>query len=232
MRALETRPDLVTEAYQAMKGAIMAGDLAPGTYLAQEDLASRLGVSRQPVSHALMLLRHDGLVVERGRKGQMVAPIDPNDILSMYQARGALDALAARLTAERAAERADEFAGIFEPLLAEGQVAMASGNIDQLLAADVAFHRTIYQMSGNSRIEIMTEAAWHHVQRSMRIVLVDSERRRFAWEEHGQIVDAILSGDEERASEAAVNHAEAAGEATYRRLMTTRQETPAEISRA
>ena len=199
MRALETRPDLVTEAYQAMKGAIMAGDLAPGTYLAQEDLASRLGVSRQPVSHALMLLRHDGLVVERGRKGQMVAPIDPNDILLMYQARGALDALAARLTAER---------------------------------ADVAFHQTIYRLSGNSRIEIMTEAAWHHVQRSMRIVLVDSERRRFAWEEHGQIVDAILSGDEERAADVAVNHAEAAGEATYRRLMAKRQETPAEISGA
>ena len=187
-------------------------------YLAQEDLAAQLGVSRQPVSHALMLLRHDGLVVERGRKGQMVAPIDPENLLSLYQARGALDALAARLTASRDKPMRESFRAKFEAVLAEGDQAMADQDIDRLIVADVDFHQSIYAFSGNPKIAIMAEAAWHHVLRAMRTVLADADRRQRARAEHHEIVAAILAGDSVTAAERATYHAEAAGEATFQRL--------------
>ena len=54
-------------------------------------------MSRQPVSHALHLLKSQGLVRESGRKGFEVAPVDPTRLRQLYEVRGALDGLAARL---------------------------------------------------------------------------------------------------------------------------------------
>ena len=58
------RADLVEQVYQRIKDAILQGALEPLAPLRQEELAEMLGVSRQPVSHALMLLEHDGLLVD------------------------------------------------------------------------------------------------------------------------------------------------------------------------
>ena len=56
--------------------------------LARPDFAERLNVSRQPVSHALRLLKRQGLVVEHGRRGLSVAPIDPAEPLGTLQGLG------------------------------------------------------------------------------------------------------------------------------------------------
>ncbi|MEM6901997.1 MAG: GntR family transcriptional regulator [Pseudomonadota bacterium] len=228
MRQLPSRSDLIHEAYEAVKSAIMSGDLLPGTYLAQEDLAAKLGVSRQPVSHALMLLRHDGLVVERGRKGQMVAPLDPHQLLSLYQARGALDQLAARLTAERLSRlpggAASGSGTDLTMMLADGAGAMASDDIGRLVDADIAFHRLIYDLSGNPQISVMADAAWPHMVRAMRTVLADPGRRQKVWDDHRGIVEAILDGDGEGAGQRAARHAEEAGEATYAGLIEMSKE--------
>ena len=71
MIPINSKPALIDQVYAQIKQAIITGDLLPLAPLAQEALAAQLGVSRQPVSHALMLLEKDGLVVEKGRKGRM-----------------------------------------------------------------------------------------------------------------------------------------------------------------
>ena len=101
MYELAAKPDLVMQTHDVLRKAIMSGELAPCAPVAQEELALQLGVSRQPISHALILLKHEGLVVDRGRKGQMVAPIDPDKLRTIYQVRGGLDRLAARLSASQ-----------------------------------------------------------------------------------------------------------------------------------
>ena len=99
MFPIDTKPALTDQVYEQIKQAIVTGDLPASAPLAQEALAARLGVSRQPVSHALALLEKDGLVVEKGRKGRMVAPLDNEKLLGLYQVRGVLDGLAASLCA-------------------------------------------------------------------------------------------------------------------------------------
>src|ERR1044072_4132249 len=75
--------------------------LPPGKRLTQEEIALRLGVSRQPVSHALQILRRRGLVEERGKRGLVVAPLDAKKLRGLYQVRAALEELAASLAAPR-----------------------------------------------------------------------------------------------------------------------------------
>jgi DNA-binding GntR family transcriptional regulator len=211
MLRLETKPDLVALAHEAIRGAIISGDLPPCSPLVQEELAETLGVSRQPVSHALALLKREGLLVDRGRKGQMVAPIDPDKLHGLYQVRGALDRLAARLAAER------QESGLLG-LLEQGTALAKKNDLSAMVDADIAFHKALHELSGNPEIAAMANGLWPHMARSMRVVLEVHETRPAFWAEHKAIAEAVAKGEVKRAGELAANHAENAGETTYRRL--------------
>src|SRR5260370_17628304 len=101
MIALDPTPNLIDQVYALILEAITDRTLPPGHRIRQSELAEKLGVSRQPVSHALHLLHRQGLVAESGRKGFEVTQLDPLRIRQLYEVRGAIDALAARLAAQR-----------------------------------------------------------------------------------------------------------------------------------
>jgi DNA-binding GntR family transcriptional regulator len=98
---LTTTPDLVDRVYRSLLDAISDGSLAPGQRITQEDVAEQLAVSRQPVLQALRLLKKDGFIQDAPGRGVQVAPLDVRWMSKVYEVRGALDALAARLAAER-----------------------------------------------------------------------------------------------------------------------------------
>ena len=131
---IEFSPDLTEQVYQRLSDAICNGDLVPGARLTQEELAASLDVSRQPVLQALRLLRKDGFVIDAGRRGMMVAPLDPRAIAQIYQVRAVLDGLAAR-------EAALARAAIDAAVLAEGRAAVAARKVtDTLKLADDQNH--------------------------------------------------------------------------------------------
>ena len=103
MKPLAPAASLVSQAYDAILDEICDGGLPAGTHLVQEALADLLGVSRQPIQQALLLLRNDGVVQDAGRRGLLVPALDLEMMQHRYRIRAALDALAARLTAERCA---------------------------------------------------------------------------------------------------------------------------------
>ena len=89
LQGIESAPDLTEQVYQRLLDAICSGELAPGTRLTQEELAASLSVSRQPVLQALRLLKRDGVVIDAGRRGLIVAPSTPGLIGQMLRgARG------------------------------------------------------------------------------------------------------------------------------------------------
>ena len=216
MLKIEPKPDLVAQTRAAIRGAIIAGELPPCSPLAQEDLAAKFGVSRQPISHALVMLKQEGLVVDRGRKGQMVAPIDPGKLLALYQVRGALDRLAARLAATNAHKSSS---GLLE-IVDRGTDALNKRSVEALVSADIAFHSALYELSGNNEITTTAENFWPHIARSMRVVLEDKDQWPRIWDEHRAIAQAIEDGNIEKAGDLATGHAENSGEATYQRLLS------------
>ena len=85
MKPIATQPVLIDQVYERLVESIADGSLLPGSRIRQEELAERLGVSRQPVSHALQLLKHQGLLIESGKRGLTVAPLDAGRIVDLYQ---------------------------------------------------------------------------------------------------------------------------------------------------
>ena len=62
MKVIATQPKLVEQVHEAIVSDISAGKLKPGERIIQEQIAQVLGVSRQPVQQALLLLRNQGLL--------------------------------------------------------------------------------------------------------------------------------------------------------------------------
>lgn len=213
---LETAPNLVDRAYRSLLDAISDGSLAPGERITQEDIAQRLAVSRQPVLQAIRLLKKDGFVTDAPGRGVLVAPLDAQWTLKVYQVRGALDALAARLAA---AQRFQLDARLVE----QGRKAARGRNVGAMIDADMAFHNAIYAASQNPLIEQSAQQHWRHLRRMMGAVLQQSRRRQAVWDEHEAVAGAIAAGDGDKAARLIEQHSQRAGEDLAARLTETLQ---------
>ena len=99
MKALVLTPNLVEQVRDAILGEIASGQLAPGERIIQEQIAKTLGVSRQPVQQALLLLRNQGVLCDAPGRGLVVAPLEPDQVRHMYAMRAVIEGLACRLAA-------------------------------------------------------------------------------------------------------------------------------------
>ena len=217
MTPLDPLPNLIDQVYERILAGITDHTLPPGYRIRQNELAEKLGVSRQPVSHALHLLHRQGLVAESGRKGFEVTRLDPHRIRQLYEVRGAIDALAARLAAEHVKADAAGRAQL-EAALRAGRAIDGATPLAALIALDVDFHRAIYRLADNPAIEEMIAPQWPHMRRSMATVLDELDYRASAWAEHETIAADILAGDANAAERSARAHAQTAGRMTEERL--------------
>ena len=221
LNSIADDPLYIDQVYGRLLESISLGELKPGERVRQSALADRLGVSRQPISHALQLLKHQGLVRDAGRQGVEVAPIDADRVLHLYEARVPLEACAASLAATRVRE------GVADPrdvaalstALADGRRQAREGAPLAVLArADSVFHAALYRLSGNPVIEQMMSGQWPHLMRSMLAVLDDRPTRTRAWEEHAQITAFVLAGDARAAAGIVTRHLQRAGRDLHAQL--------------
>jgi DNA-binding GntR family transcriptional regulator len=202
---IEAAPDLVDQVYRKLLDAISDGSLAPGERITQEDIAEQLSVSRQPVLQALRMLKKDGFLADAPGRGLMVAPLDPQWVIDVYQVRGALDALAARLAAARRFR-------LDEKLIEHGRKVASGRNVKAMIDTDMAFHNAIYAASRNPLIEQSAAQHWRHLRRVMGAVLQQAKQREAVWEEHEAIARAIAAGDGDKAARLVEQHAQRASE--------------------
>lgn len=205
MRPLLPEPDLSERIHDAVLDAICSGELKSGTRITQEELAQQFGVSRQPVLQAMMLLRREGFLVDAGRKGVCVAPLDVQQARHLYVVRGALDGAAARLAA---AHFTPHLAQRGRQLLEVGRRAVASGNIPSVIEADIDFHLFVYEASGNPVIGETTQPHWQHLRRVMAAALGAEDLRVSVWDEHEGILRALEAGQAAEAEALARGHTE------------------------
>ena len=208
MRTLSISPSLTEQVYRAIVEEVLEGRLVQGEHLVQEQLASKLGVSRQPIQQAMALLKADGVVEEVGKRGLRVAALDIDMIRGHYDIRQMLDGYSARAAAAAIASgklNASDYRDQIDDLFARGAEAIRNQLVRDQIRHDEALHKLFYRMSGNPVLDHMAEPNWRYLRRVMAEVLRLAEPAASIWEQHRLIVDAVLSGDED----AAALHAEA-----------------------
>ncbi len=128
--------------------AILSGEIAPGTRLREENLASTFSVSRTPVREALIVLSGTGLVQLAANRGATVLQLTAGDVAEVYHLRAVLEAESAALAAGRiTAELAGLLLAVCDRM---GELHQAPAT--EQLAADTQFHYTIAEASGSPRL--------------------------------------------------------------------------------
>lgn len=219
MKVLSNQPNLVEQVREALLEEIASGKLAPGERVVQDRVAQALGVSRQPVQQALALLLAQGVLRDAPGHRLVVAPLDPAHIRSMYDMRAVVEGLACRRAAEINAEKA---ARLGPALIEAGRKAVAAGQLQKMIAADMRFHDFVHSLSENALIGPTLAPHITYMKRVMGQVLVRDEMPRDVWNEHTDILDAIIKGDGERAEALGRDHILRAADFMIGRLDTAR----------
>ncbi|RNL85803.1 GntR family transcriptional regulator [Halostreptopolyspora alba] len=199
--------ELWAEVFAELRELIVLGGLAPGERLVEADLAERLGVSRGPVRTALAELARVGLVELSSRRSARVVSLAARDVTEIYAVRKALELLSLR-TAD-----ADAVSAMLPSLGADLdtlEAALETGEGAAATGADLAFHRHLAELAGNSRLL----AAWDMQADQVRLVIgmVQRDDPTVAARsgEHRSVLEALRNGDREGACVALEQHLAAA----------------------
>ena len=203
MKAIALQPNLVEQVKNALLEEITSGKLNPGERIIQEQIAQALGVSRQPVQQALLLLKNQGVLKEASGRGLVVAPLDADHVEDIYEMRAAIEGMACRLAATL---RADHARKRGESIIEAGRKAVASGSVPRMIAADIKFHEFLYSLSGNPLIGPAMNTHLTYTQRVMGEVLIQDQEPWDIWAQHDNILKAIASGDADLAEKLAIEH--------------------------
>jgi DNA-binding GntR family transcriptional regulator len=185
-----TRREVVID---AIRRALLSGELAPGQRIKEAPLAETLGVSRPTVREAITQLVHEGSLVQRPYKGITVAQPSPQDLLDVAEVRVALETMAALDLAQQ--PDGDGMARL-RAALAVHLDAIEQGDLVRTDMTHLDLHRTLWEGSGNQ----MLMRIWPLVESQIRMAMsldqvTRSDPARDA-ELHIRLVDVIASGDE------------------------------------
>lgn len=190
---------------QELRARILSGHYEPGHPIPERVIADELAVSRVPVREALRQLERDGLVSIVAQRGAQVRQFSAENMQSLYQAREALEGMAARLAAERVDENyLEPFMAQFEGLI-DGSITMDPAE-ESALGND--FHEAIAQGSRNATVIELLATIHDRVRLCRRLTYghASPSWARRAAEEHLTIAQAISRGDADGAEHAMRTH--------------------------
>jgi DNA-binding GntR family transcriptional regulator len=211
-----TRGRMPEAVASALREAILDGDLKPGAWLRESEVARGLQVSRTPVRDAFRTLAAEGLVNVNANQGAVVSPMTSDDILELYVLRESLEGLAARLAARRAPGQClAEFAKLIPEMKKAGQ----AKDFTALSRLNFQFHTIVCDAAGNRYLERSLSQVQNAARRFPDPTLGLPGRVQESIDEHVALADAITQGDGKTAERLASEHMRHLSELRIRMLL-------------
>lgn len=181
---------------------ILSGDLAPGTRIIQDELATELNISRIPVREALRLLESRGLVVLRANTGAWVSSMTPRDLVQSYEIRERIEPLLL----------ADSLSRFEPPDVSEMEriqdLIEANEDPEEFLRLDRELHWCSYRRHESPDLAAILSRLWdrtHHYRRAL-VRLTDAHRSWVVFGEHRLLVESMRTNDLETATTVLAMH--------------------------
>jgi DNA-binding GntR family transcriptional regulator len=197
-----TRSNLRAQIKDVILQRIVSGDYRPGARLVETRIAQELGVSQAPVREALRDLEQLGCIVHEPFRGCSVRAFSAHELMEAFPVRAALEALAARLAAERITE--PELLRLAE-LLDTMRAAARRGDAHDQSQANASFHATIVRAARNATLE----RQWSFLEPFSRTYITVSQPDldlRALSERHIPILEALRVRDPDAAAAAMHRH--------------------------
>lgn len=194
---------LTTRVQQEIERRILTGEIKAGARVGEAALAESLGVSRGPVREAMRGLERAGLVQINANRGAIVRSIGLDEVVCLYELRGAIFAYACERVAKR---RNDAVVADLRAQVVAMEEAVARDELDLYYRLNVAFHASLLELSGNPRARSTYEAIVKEMHLFRRRSLSKVPNVGASLAEHRDILDAIDRGDADAAREAGRLH--------------------------
>ena len=191
-------------AAEALRSAIIAGDIKPGDRLLEQKLAAHLGIGQPTLREAFKELEYQGFVRKGPQRGTYVTKLSKDDFRKILEVRLALEVLAIGEAAPNvSAEDGQDLATLVNAM---GSAAEAF-DLAAFHKADIAFHRRVWALAGN---EYLTNALELVAFRLFAFVLIQrprDARNEFldATQQHREILAGLCSHDPDKARRAFVS---------------------------
>lgn len=178
---------------------IMTGELAIGTRVNETELAQRFNTSRGPIREALRALEEAGLVRNERNRGVFVREISFEEADEIYELREALEEIIGKRVARAIKPDAlERLKAMLEPM----KSAAKAPDLEQYAQLNLQFHEILLEIAGSQKL-IETYKRLIKELHLFRMRALDSGGGlRVSTEEHRDIVDAIASGNQDRAGQA------------------------------
>lgn len=196
------------KAYVFVRDQVLTSPAATGTFLSEQDLATRIGVSRTPVREALLMLQAEGLVEMVPKRGAHVPAMSGRQISELMDLRGVLE----RHAATTSLRAGNVPASAMRSILVE-QEDLADNRTDDaakdFIDLDGKFHQILVDAAGS---ELLSRTYAGLRARQLRVGLTAlfsaADRQRNVCTEHEAIVTALEGGDEGLVQRAIDDHLE------------------------
>lgn len=199
------RSNLAEQAYAQLKSMIHEFELLPGDRFSENEMGTRLGVSRTPVREALFRLRNEGFLDVESKAGWFVRPIDFDKLDQLYDLRVLLElASVARLCARETDPPELE-------ALKDAWLVPAAERLTDMRAVgalDEAFHATLVRAAGNAEIAKVHWDVTERIRIVRRLDFTREDRIDATYVEHGKILRAILQRKADQAQLLLKSHVE------------------------
>ncbi len=195
-------PSTASQVHDWLRRRVLRGELPPGARLSETEIASEIGVSRQPVREAFIRLAGDGLAEIRPQRGTYISKISMSAVLSARLIREAVEGDLARLTAGL---RPPAALAAMQAEIALQHQADRAGDVNAFIESDDRFHRLLAVAAGHEAVWNDLERLKSQMNRLRHMSMRDFDRAQTI-AQHQDILDAVQQGDAARAGDAARLH--------------------------
>jgi DNA-binding GntR family transcriptional regulator len=184
---------------------IIKEEYQPGQQLKEEEIATRLDISRPPVREAFKMLEAEGLVIRRPRRGVFVTEMTEKDVWEAYTLKAALYEMAMELAMDSIDESQIRE---LEAVVQRMENCVQAEPVDLLGYQEYHrdFHKQIMVISGHQRLKKIAASIHNQVSRFSYKSLQNKKHLDSSIRYHRQILDAIKGRDSDRACKLMKEH--------------------------
>jgi DNA-binding GntR family transcriptional regulator len=203
VRRLAQKENLRDSVANALRAAVISGELVPGEVYSAPMLGARFGVSATPVREAMLDLVREGLVTSRRNKGFRVTEVSDEDLDNLASLRQLIEPPTIRdVVPLIPAEDFPRLRALAEDIV----VAAEAGDLIAYIEADRVFHVTLLAYSGNQRLVDVVSDLRSQTRLLGLTPLVESGRLGQSAVEHHELMDLVEARDAEGAEQLMQRH--------------------------